>query len=52
MPDDADWVQEIIEWLNNEGEFPLVLENVDLNKLPDVYVIDDGLTKKGCGGNE
>lgn len=29
-----DWVEQIQEWLENEGEEVLVIENCDLNKLP------------------
>lgn len=33
----SDWATEICEWLTNEGEEVLVIENVDLSKLPEVW---------------
>lgn len=33
----SNWPEEITEWLNAEGELPLVIENIDLCKLPDVW---------------
>lgn len=33
----SNWPDEIVEWLNSEGETPMIVENIDLNKLPDVY---------------
>lgn len=35
----SNWPEEIIEWLNAEGELPLVVENIDLHKLPAVWVV-------------
>ena len=37
------WPEEITEWLNLEGELPLVIENIDLNKLTDVWSTRMGL---------
>jgi hypothetical protein len=33
----SNWPEEILEYLNAEGELPLVLENVALHHLPDVW---------------
>ena len=33
----SNWPEEITEWLNAEGELPLVVENIALRKLPDVW---------------
>lgn len=33
----SNWPEEIVEWLNAESELPLVVENIDLDKLPAVW---------------
>ena len=38
LPDaPSDWPQEIYDWLNREGEDALIVEGMELNKLPDVW---------------
>lgn len=32
-----DWVEQVQEWLENEGHDVLIVNNCDLNKLPDVW---------------
>ncbi len=39
LPDaPSDWPQEIADWLNAAGEDALIVEGVELNKLPDVWI--------------
>lgn len=39
----SNWPEEILEWLNAEGELPMMVENIDLSHLPDVW---DGKSKR------
>jgi hypothetical protein len=33
----SNWPDEIVEWMNAENELPLIIENLPLNKLADVW---------------
>ena len=48
----SDWPGEVIDWLTSEGELSLVVENVDLCKLPDVWVFAQPNTKFSDAANE
>lgn len=33
----SDWPMEISDWLHAEGETPLLIEEISINLLPDIY---------------
>lgn len=46
----SDWPKEIADLLNREGEDALIIEGLDLNKLPDVWTTQMQTSERTSNG--